>query len=139
MSQIDIHVSLSTLEEQNFQTPDLQQPFASLTSENFRETLAGFNGTKAFFVKKEKEQMKEQMYRLLDNPIEQYLQQSQETLTAMYQEQLENALGNGAQLFIAEITSHVNNSLAAMAGEMDQDVLLVKQEQLKKHLERRGI
>lgn len=133
---IDSRLSLSTIDESDFQTPDLQQPFTSLTADDFKEALASFRGTKAFFVKREKEQMKDDIYQMLEAPIDQYLKHAADLLINHYHDQMEVTLKDGAQSFIDEIASYVNNNLSAMAGEMDQADLFEKQKQFKHILER---
>jgi hypothetical protein len=74
--------------------------------------------------------MRDMILQLLDAPVDHYLEQERNELGVAYQKQLKTALQKGKQIFAGEIASYVDNSLSAMAGEIDQETLLDKQKEL---------
>src|SRR5699024_1477834 len=63
IAAIDQRILLPALSEFDFITPEYEQAFTDLDNSIFQKSLALFKGTKAFFVKNEKETMKENIYQ----------------------------------------------------------------------------
>src|SRR5690606_2690269 len=78
--------------QEELETPNYEKAFTDLNLGVFDKVLASFKGTKAFFEKNEKEQMKEELYEILAPLAKEYIEANKEVMTNDYIAQWQNVV-----------------------------------------------
>ncbi|WP_174613484.1 dynamin family protein [Virgibacillus ihumii] len=129
--QIDPKFLLPDITDLELQTPEYEQAFIELGTDNFRKELKLFNGTKAFFAKNEKETMKEAIYSRISPVTERYLEKNQQHMQDSYLEQWQTATGDIKQDISKHIDLYIDNLLSMMDDHsVEPGVLQAKQDKL---------
>ncbi|HLR63089.1 MAG TPA: dynamin family protein [Lentibacillus sp.] len=130
-SDIDNAFMPPDFEESELSTPDYEQAFINLDAQTFDKELKHFNGTKAFFVKNEKETMKESLFDRLYPFADAYIAENHKTMHTSYINQW-NDMMNSMQQFIAGYAeSYIDNQLRMISDQsVDIGTLRKKHEQL---------
>lgn len=127
VKQIDDTFMLPSLNAIDLETPEYKQALLERDVESFDKAIARFRGTKAFFVKNEKEKMKEDIYRLLAPSINDYIKGSREQMESSYCNQWTQILQSIKKQMITTIDDNVENNLSVMSDRIDMDLLKEKQ------------
>ena len=127
VNQIDSYFMLPALENTDIQTPEYPQAFKDANIEPFNKALSRFKGTKAFFVKNEKEVMKEAIYSILAPWIREYMNTNNDLMKSAYFGQWEKILQSMKKHILASIDNYVEDNLSVMSDTIDLDLLQDKQ------------
>lgn len=114
---------LPNLSKQKLTTPEYSQAFEQLDRSIFDKALKLFKGTKAFFEKNEKEQMKEAIYEAMKPFIATYIDDHKNILTAHYLQEWQQVM-TAIQTDAKEaIFKHIENYEEMMAAHVEISVL----------------
>ncbi|WP_100010849.1 dynamin family protein [Lentibacillus sediminis] len=115
----------------DLETPSYQRAFQHLELTEFAKILAGYRGTKAFFVNNEKEQMKEQIFTVLSDHMKAYLQENQSLMQEHYQKQWNRAANQKINEAWKRADEHITRHLEMMDTPADMEFLQEKQQMLQ--------
>ncbi|GAB4073632.1 dynamin family protein [Barrientosiimonas marina] len=110
-SSIDEAFILPDAEPPELMTPEFQQAFLELESSDFAKELKQFNGTKAFFVKNEKETMMTELFNRLYPYAQNYIAVYEEKMRDAYLQQWSHILDESKQFIYQQIDSYIANQL----------------------------
>ncbi|WP_164668867.1 dynamin family protein [Virgibacillus doumboii] len=132
IGQTDTKFTLPDLTEAEIETPAYSQAFENLEPQAFHKELKGFNGTKAFFAKNEKEIMKENIFNRLSPFAEEYINDNHQKMKESYIDQW-NAVMSDVKLEINQnIDKYITNHLSMVTDQsIDIDTLKDKHHELK--------
>ena len=131
LQAVDSQMVLSGMTKQEWESPSYPQALTTVDMRDFDHCLSAFKGTKAFFVKNEKEQMKESLYEVLEQDIKQYLASMQQMMDESFVQQWKQAAQIRMDRINQEITSYTDSQLRIMAETVDQSVLEEKHQLLQ--------
>ncbi|MFC3038867.1 dynamin family protein [Virgibacillus xinjiangensis] len=131
LEKIDGTFFLPEAGEQEIETPSYKQAFSQLKPAEFKHILAGYNGTKAFFVKNEKEMMKDKIYQELEPYAQQYLDHNRTKMEKHYCTAWKNRVDHFKQTAKSYAEQHLNNHLEMMNAPVDLDRLKDKEKVLR--------
>ncbi|WP_226376854.1 dynamin family protein [Oceanobacillus halotolerans] len=131
LTQIDHTVVLPNVESTYFETPEFNLAFQSIDMKTFDKVLATFRGTKAFFVKNEKEKMKEDLYRVLTPYAEEYLEDIKSTMLVRYLDQFNNTINRLKTEVHKHIDIHRDDYLKLMSTPIDINELKDKHDKIQ--------
>lgn len=117
-------------------TPEYKQAFDQLDRSVFHKALKMFKGTKAFFEKNEKEEMKEAIYEILEPFISEYLDENKGIMTERYIDQWQQTMSTLQTEAKEIIGNHIQNYEEMMANQVDIAVLEEKQRTITTILQR---
>ena len=112
-------------------TLEYSQAFEQLSRSIFEPALKMFKGTKAFFVKNEKEEIKEAIYEALDPYVKKYTDENKTMMTDEYLEQWEQIVSKLKVEAKTALDGHIQNYKEMMSAQVDVAVLEEKQITLK--------
>lgn len=118
---------LPTHHQQELNTPDYEQAFGQMDMTVFNKALKNFKGTKAFFEKNEKEQMKEDIYSILEPFVKQYINENKSIMTGDYMKQWHTMMTTIKTQAKDVINNHIRNYEEMISSQVDTSVLLEKQ------------
>lgn len=117
------------------ETPIFNQAFQQMDQTVFHKALSKFKGTKAFFEKNEKENMKEDIYQLLEPYAKQYMDDNQLKMNEEYMNQWHLMMTNIKIEAKEIIDKHIQNYEEMMTSQVDLSLLITKQKSLEHILE----
>ncbi|MGP4107110.1 dynamin family protein [Virgibacillus sp. L01] len=121
---IDKNFLLPDFDEAELETPAYYQAFTDLDVQTFHKELKRFNGTKAFFVKNEKEQMKEDIFNRLSPFAKRYIEESHQKMNDVYTEQWNVILDDMKEDIKRTVRTHIDNYLSMVTDQpVDIDTL----------------
>ncbi len=121
---IDKDFLLPDLDDTQLETPAYYQAFTELDMQTFHKELKRFNGTKAFFVKNEKEQMKEEIFNRLSPFAKRYIEESHQKMSDIYTEQWNVILDEMKEEIKRIVRTHIDNYLSMITDQpVDIDTL----------------
>jgi len=123
----------------DIETPDFERAFQEVDYSIFNKALNLFKGTKAFFEKNEKEQMKDELYKIIHSIAKEYISQSKFIMNEAYTEQwgiVETDIKHSAT---SSIHTHVENYNEMMNKQVDVSVLIEKSEVIESNLIEQGL
>ncbi|GGB31311.1 GTPase [Lentibacillus populi] len=129
--QIDEKLLLPKLGAVDLSTPEHEQAFTELDTGIFQKILGRFRGTKAFFVKNEKEKMKEELYQTLTPYAEDYMIENKEKMMSSYQKQWNDMMKQVQQDTLETIDKYIDDALSMLSEMIDIDLLKAKQQELR--------
>ncbi|WP_159457768.1 dynamin family protein [Virgibacillus dakarensis] len=129
--QIDEKLLLPKLGAVDLSTPEHEQAFTELDTGIFQKILGRFRGTKAFFVKNEKEKMKEELYQTLTPYAEDYMIENKEKMMSSYQKQWNDMMKQVQQDTLETIDKYIDDALSMLSETIDIDLLKAKQQELR--------
>ncbi|MFC2946918.1 dynamin family protein [Virgibacillus sediminis] len=131
IEEVDDAFFLQEPAQQDFETPLYDQAFKNLSPADFRHVLSAYKGTKAFFVKNEKEIMKDRLYQELETHAQQYIEENRVRMESHYQaawrdrvDQLKHSAKENAE-------QQLNNHLEMINAPVDLKSLEKKEEILQ--------
>ncbi|WP_147294874.1 dynamin family protein [Oceanobacillus arenosus] len=119
----------------DMETPKYEHGFYSLDFGIFDGAIATFKGTKAFFEKNEKEQLKEQLYTILLPIVKDYINLNKATMLEYYVEALNRFVMDIKDNAIDSVTVLLDSHLKMMVTAMELSILSEKEEKLKAIIE----
>ncbi|MFB4169128.1 dynamin family protein [Virgibacillus sp. JSM 102003] len=121
---IDKNFLLPDFDDAELKTPVYYQAFAELDVQTFHKELKRFNGTKAFFVKNEKEKMKEEIFNRLSPFAKKYIEESHQRMSDVYTEQWNVILDDMKEEIKRIVRTHIDNYLSMVIDQpVDIDTL----------------
>ncbi|SEQ54478.1 small GTP-binding protein domain-containing protein [Virgibacillus subterraneus] len=121
---IDNNFLLPDFDDTELETPAYNQAFTELDVQTFHKELKRFNGTKAFFVKNEKEQMKEDIFNRLSPFVKRYIEESHQKMSDVYTEQWNVILDYMKEEIKRIVRTHIDNYLSMVTDQpVDIDTL----------------
>ncbi|MBP1950836.1 dynamin family protein [Virgibacillus litoralis] len=121
---IDKNFLLPDFDDTKLETPAYYQAFAELDVQTFHKELKRFNGTKAFFVKNEKEQMKEDIFNRLSPFAKKYIEEGHLKMSDVYTEQWNVILDDMKEKIKRIVRTHIDNYLSMVTDQpVDIDTL----------------
>ncbi|MFC4557256.1 dynamin family protein [Virgibacillus kekensis] len=120
-TQVDEDFMLSDVETPKLETPEYDQALTDLDIKNFHPELKKFNGTKAFFVRNEKEKMKEEIFDRLQPFAKAYLEKHHKTMEDSYISQWDVIIENMNKEIHNSIEQYVK-SFSAMFTDQAADM-----------------
>lgn len=130
LQQIEKSFLLPIIEEQSIDTPDFQEPFASLTYKVFQSDLK-YHGTKAFFVQNEKDAIRERVYIALEPYIESYIEKMQEQMLTSYMNQWNRLSQKNDETYRKQIESYIEQQQQMLHEVVDIELLKAKRNILR--------
>lgn len=124
---IDEKFTLPMIESGTLETPSYEQAFLTLDMQQFSKALNLFKGTKAFFVKGEKDVMKEAIYNILVPYIDQYITDHQQIMDQTYMKQWKVLFNNSKQQVHINIERYIENNFDMLVDTIDINALNEKQ------------
>ncbi|WP_461179517.1 dynamin family protein [Virgibacillus ainsalahensis] len=137
--KIDETLVFPEFEPSAVETPVYEQAFKQMDTSEFNQTLAKFNGTKAFFVKNEKELMKENIFSGLEPQAKQYLEDNKTIMSTEYLSQWEAIIEDIRREAVQHIQQHINSYLEMMNAPIDMIRLSEKQQELDSIIDKHDI
>lgn len=134
LKEIEPNFTTPSISENDWKTPNYDIAFQELDADMFKKALAIFKGTKSFFVKNEKDIMKEAIYDTLVPFIKNYINDTQQKMNNSYSSQWQDVVENRKQGMTKDISSFVDNSLEMMGTTMNVADLKRKYTEIKKIL-----
>nr|WP_281349746.1 dynamin family protein [Ornithinibacillus caprae] len=130
MQRIDSTFLLPNVEKFDLTTPEYDQALTNVDMNLFSKALSMFKGTKAFFERNEKENMKEEIFTILLPKVRTYLQKIETIMGRVYTEQWQKEVEQHNKRIITEIMGYIDEHLALMTDHVDLDLLKEKQDTL---------
>lgn len=120
LKELNQDINISLIEFHQERKLEFKNAFEQLNPDMFEKALATFKNPKSFFEKNEKKKMSDELYELLQNPAEGYIQSEGVTLSNLYLEilnesyaiQISQALTDIETFYDRLITSLDNKGLA---------------------------
>lgn len=113
-NKIDPNFIASSATEPEWETPNFDMAFKEMNVDVFETDLAIFKGTKSFFVKNEKDIMKEAIYQTLVPYIKDYIVDAESSMNQSYSAQWQKGMEDRKNGMRTEVSSFVDNSLEIM-------------------------
>ncbi|WP_068672238.1 dynamin family protein [Oceanobacillus sp. Castelsardo] len=136
---IDQLFELPNWQEEELKTPDYKGAFTDIDWNLFHKAISSFKGTKAFFEKNEKEQMKEAIFDQLSPLAKNYIEENKQVMFAGYIPQWEDLVEKMKQQAILTSDLQVKNYEAMMNTEVNISELKDKQKIMETELRNHGI
>ncbi|WP_085992094.1 dynamin family protein [Oceanobacillus senegalensis] len=137
--EMDELFDLGNWPQQDIETPKYQIAFQEINLSVFDKAITTFRGTKAFFEKNEKEQMKDQLYSILSPFAKEYIDQNKLVMQDGYFEQWKEIAERMKNFATSSIENHVKNYEEMMESTLDMSVLVAKKNNVQSELEKHGI
>src|SRR5699024_1892850 len=113
-NKIDTNFIASSATEPEGETPNFDMAFKEMNVDVFETDLAIFKGTKSFFIKNEKDIMKEAIYQTLVPYIKDYIVDAESSMNQSYSAQWQKGMEDRKNGMRTEVSSFVDNSLEIM-------------------------
>lgn len=123
LKEVEPKFIASSANKEEWETPIFEIAFEQLEVTVFKNDLSIFRGTKSFFVKNEKDIMKEAIYDTLTQYIKQYIIKAHEDMQSSYSSQLQNSVKSRNKALIIEISSFIDNNLEMMSTTINMNEL----------------
>src|SRR5690625_2528014 len=128
---IDDQFTLPMIEAGTLDTPSYEQAFLTMDLKEFNQALNLFKGTKAFFVKGERDKMLEAVYHILVPHINQYIADYHQVMDQSYLNQWEALFATSKQQVRVNIEQYIENSQDMLKDTVDLNILNEKQKILE--------
>ncbi|WP_458412884.1 dynamin family protein [Schinkia sp. CFF1] len=124
-SMIDgIHpIPLLPIEARHFETMEFANAFENLSRDPFKSVLSIFKGPKSFFEQGGKMKMKEELERLLKEPVHSYIEQQTAQFGDVYQSYLQQHVGEVITGVTVEVDDYFDGYFAALSETIDIEKL----------------
>jgi len=129
--ELDELFALPNFTPPELETPEYKQAFESIDSNTFEPALKRFKGTKAFFEKNEKEQMRDHLYELLEPFAKEYIDVNKQKMNGFYQKQWSEIIAKIDKDIKTHIENQINSYLEMMTSAVDINELEDKQQLLE--------
>ncbi|WP_373896119.1 dynamin family protein [Virgibacillus natechei] len=137
--EVDDTFILPTFDRVELETPSYKRALQEIDFSEFDKVLAMYNGPKAFFVKNEKVQMKEQLYKVLEPHERLYIDDNKLIMNKAYLQQWDKIIEDIKQETIENLNAHINNYLELMESSVDMERLTEKLHVLDRIIDQHAI
>ncbi|WP_052360678.1 dynamin family protein [Oceanobacillus manasiensis] len=134
LNEQDTQFRIADLDTIHLETPTLNKGLQSVSTRDFHAVLATYRGTKAFFAKNEKEQMKEALFQQIRPLASAYLDEMKGLLEKQYTRQWEENVTRVQKDLHMKVTQYVEDSLAMLTSPLDTEVLTEKIQKMERIL-----
>ncbi|MFD1848893.1 dynamin family protein [Oceanobacillus bengalensis] len=118
-----------------FETPEYAKAFEEIEKSLFNKALSTFKGTKAFFEKNEKEEMKELIFKVLSPFAKEYIEANKVVMSRHYMAEWQKLVMSIKQEAQQSVNTYVENYVKMIVSEIDISVLVEKQDDIRSILE----
>ncbi|KKE77964.1 hypothetical protein DTX80_15240 [Bacilli bacterium] len=129
---------LPNWQDDELKTPDYKGAFTDIDLGLFNKAISSFKGTKAFFEKNEKEQMKEAIFDQLSPLAKNYIEENKQVMFAGFMPQWEELVEKMKQQAISTNDLQVKNYEDMMSTEVNISELKEKQKIMETELSKHG-
>jgi small GTP-binding protein len=134
LQEVNLDLSFSIFEYKNNQEIEFETAFLDINLGLFSKAMSYFKNPKSFFEKNEKKLMSEEIYRVLNTPADQYLQNEKKRISSLYMDVMEDEFAR----LISQVTEQTDDFylslLSALEGGVPAERLLEIQQGLAKLL-----
>ncbi|MFZ3577747.1 dynamin family protein [Virgibacillus sp. DJP39] len=130
INQIDHHFVLPSGNELGLTTPNFTQAFTSVEVSMFSKVLSSFKGTKSFFEKNEKQEMKEEIFTVLKPFAKVYLDENKQVMDTAYVDQWNYTMEHVKAAYIQSIDVYVNGLIEVLSDTDSEKELINKEKSL---------
>ncbi|WP_404452752.1 dynamin family protein [Virgibacillus necropolis] len=130
VNTIDNNFALPNDIEFDLPSPDFNQAFVELNISIFSKALSAYKGTKSFFEKNEKEQMKEAIYAILHPYAGEYIESNKIIMDDGYVEQWNQIMRQTKKVYMQSIESYIDGLLRILSDTDNQEELANKENKL---------
>lgn len=130
VNKIDTNFVLPDDDVVDLSTPDYNQAFVKLNAKAFSKALSSYKGTKSFFEKNEKEQMKVAIYAILQPYAEEYIESNKKIMKDMYVQQWIKIMEESKKVYTKSIDSYIDGLLHILSDTDNQTELADKENKL---------
>lgn len=121
------------------ETPEFDRAFEAMDYTIFNKAINNFKGTKAFFEKNEKEQMKDELYKTIQPMMKEYISQNKFVMNEAYKEVWSVVESDIKHTASSAIRKQVENYNDMMHNQVDVPVLMEKTEVIQTALINQGL
>ncbi|WP_156289167.1 dynamin family protein [Oceanobacillus salinisoli] len=136
---IDTLFELPNWQPTKMETPEYKEAFTPIDMSIFDKVITSFKGTKAFFEKNEKEQMKEQIFSLISPLAKEYMEENKRLMYEEYLKQWRNLVDEMKESAIKTTNQYVKNYEEMIGSRLNLPVLEKKQQFIQTELQKHGI
>lgn len=128
--KLDPVFSISEWEITAFDTPEITMKLSIEKHQELQKLFAKFKDTKTFFVQNQKEEIKEQLYTIIEPDIQAFVEDGRRLIMASYQEQWDKELEQEKTKLVHEADVLYQQFIDRLFVEADMDDLITRRKQL---------
>lgn len=128
--------SISEWDISGFDTPDLTIKLSVQKHSELQKLFGKFKDTKTFFVQNQKEEIKEQLYAIIESGVQDFVEEGVKLIESSYQEQWNNRIHQEKSVLVQEADILYQQFIDRLFVEVDMDDLTDRKEQMDLILDR---
>ncbi len=128
--------SISEWDISGFDTPDLTIKLSVQKHSELQKLFGKFKDTKTFFVQNQKEEIKEQLYAIIESDVQDFVEEGAKLIESSYQEQWNNRIHQEKSVLVQEADILYQQFIDRLFVEVDMDDLTDRKEQMDLILDR---